>query len=115
MPSGTGYDGPLSSVNPGEDWEGDHGDDPDPRSPEDPIRIRFLLGHWRHWDHSAGARQQGNRARRPWILVIPAGVAGVAWPYPGESRVPIKTRNPGIGDPSWIKENLGQSPLPVGR
>lgn len=26
-----------------------------------------------------------------------------------------ETRNPGIGDPSWIKENLGQSPpLPVG-
>jgi len=31
--------GPLSSVNPGEDWEGDHGDIPDHRSPEDPIRI----------------------------------------------------------------------------
>lgn len=74
-----------------------------------PLRIRLGSG-FSLATGATGITPQGpgnrgvNRARRPWILVIPAGVAGVAWPYPGDSRVPMKTRNPGIGDPSWIKE-----------
>ena len=45
----------------------------------------------------------------PWILVIPA--LTLSGGVPGADE----TRNPGIGDPSWIKEPWSATPpLPVG-
>ncbi len=65
-------DCPLSSVNPGEDWEGDHGDIPDNR----PLRIRlgsdFSLATGATGITPQGQATGGNRARIPWIFVIPA-------------------------------------------